>query len=641
LELNAGYLMMNDNYNDAISNLINSKDIYEKYLDREHATLSRVYLNLAIGYYNNSEYLNSIAYVQRALNSVSGLSCDSDYSSNPAIDKLSSSDIAFEILLRKAELLIYLSSFETDSVKLLTAALSTYVLASNWVDKKNAEITSESSRMLLGEKVSNMYEDAISAGYKLYKLTNDKKILNDILLLFEKSKAGTLLQAINNAKAKKFSGVPDSLTENESRLKKTIFEKNRLLKIETENNPEPGNEYAGSLKKEIFNLNYQLQNLIKLFEDEYIKYYKLKYSSNLDPLKSLRDNVLSNNKIVVEYYLGKNNIYVLVISNKNLNVYRLNRPFDLEDNIDKIRTAIISHNKEVYRQQSFELYSLLFAPFEKDLSSDNIIIIPDKALYYLPFEALTTEKSNETNINYKEIKYLVKKFKISYSFSCDLLNQTSTSIQKPSDCIASFAPVNFRKVNMKSIPFTKNEIMSIDNLFTQKGLCSDHFLYEEASEDNFKKLGPNKYGFIHLATHGLVDKENPEYSRIILPVKKGSNEDGYLYIGEVYNLNLKTDLITLSACETGLGKIVRGEGIISFARSFIYAGAANIIVSLWPVDDEATQILMIKFYSELINSKSKSGSLQFAKTDIINSSGQTGSDFSDPYYWSSFVLIGN
>jgi CHAT domain-containing protein len=145
---------------------------------------------------------------------------------------------------------------------------------------------------------------------------------------------------------------------------------------------------------------------------------------------------------------------------------------------------------------------------------------------------------------------------------------------------------------------------------------------------------------LHFATHGTVDEINPELSKIFLAQSQHeTQEDGCLFAGEIYNLSLNADLVTLSACETGLGKQMKGEGIIGLSRAFLYAGAKNLIVSLWSVADESTANFMIDFYEKTAQNNAQKGfseSLQTAKKNMIQHE-----KYSAPYYWAAFILIGN
>jgi CHAT domain-containing protein len=158
----------------------------------------------------------------------------------------------------------------------------------------------------------------------------------------------------------------------------------------------------------------------------------------------------------------------------------------------------------------------------------------------------------------------------------------------------------------------------------------------DATESLIKTTDLNKYSYLHLATHGVVDETEPELSRIYLQTSS-NQEDGNLFAGEIYNLKLNANLVTLSACQTGLGKISKGEGVIGLSRALIYAGAQHLIVSFWSVADESTALLMKNFYTEMLNSSTNDfqESLRVAKLKMISND-----KYSTPFYWAPFILIG-
>jgi CHAT domain-containing protein len=234
---------------------------------------------------------------------------------------------------------------------------------------------------------------------------------------------------------------------------------------------------------------------------------------------------------------------------------------------------------------------------------------------------------------FKDISYLINRFAISYEFSAGLFIQKNKSTSKSNgQTIFLCAPVEFSKEkNLNSLPGTEKEVNAIAGLFTSPKVAK----YADAHEGAVKSADLSSYSYLHFATHGIVDAQDPELSRIFLN-EKGS-EDGNLYSGEIYNLNMNAELVVLSACETGLGKISSGEGVIGLSRALTYAGARNLVVSFWPVADESTSDLMVDFYTQLKKNSSNhfSGSLRQAKLDMIK-----GGKFSSPYYWAPFVLIG-
>jgi CHAT domain-containing protein len=162
------------------------------------------------------------------------------------------------------------------------------------------------------------------------------------------------------------------------------------------------------------------------------------------------------------------------------------------------------------------------------------------------------------------------------------------------------------------------------------------YLGPDATETRLKAVGLERYRYVHLATHAVVDEEHPGMSRLLLQREEGSSEDGILHLGEVYNLRLNADLVVLSACDTGRGRIARGEGIIGLTRGFLYAGAKSLLVSLWPVGDAATADLVLEFYEELLAGRPRAEALRQAKLRTMG----RNPEYAQPYYWSSLVLVG-
>ena len=160
---------------------------------------------------------------------------------------------------------------------------------------------------------------------------------------------------------------------------------------------------------------------------------------------------------------------------------------------------------------------------------------------------------------------------------------------------------------------------------------------DEATEENLK-ANAEEYSIIHLATHFLINDSQPLYSKIVLAQRDKEKEDGYLQTYEVFNMNLNADLVVLSACNTGLGKLRKGEGVIGVSRAFLYAGVPSMLASLWSVDDQSTSIIMKNFYEHLQAGSNKRQALRRAKIEYLTSSEGVKKD---PFYWAPFVLIGD
>ena len=189
---------------------------------------------------------------------------------------------------------------------------------------------------------------------------------------------------------------------------------------------------------------------------------------------------------------------------------------------------------------------------------------------------------------------------------------------------------------LSRLPYSGLEIQNIAKLFPTAQ--ADIYIRREANEEKVKEKDRLRgYKYVHFATHGLINERKPDFSSIVLTQDDDRTEDGFLQAAEIFNLDMNADLVVLSACQTGLGKMVRGEGMIGLTRAFIYAGSRSVLVSLWSVSDVSTAKLMEKFYQNLIRGKQeKTEALRQAQLHMI-----ANEESSHPFYWAAFVLIGD
>ena len=303
--------------------------------------------------------------------------------------------------------------------------------------------------------------------------------------------------------------------------------------------------------------------------------------------------------------------------------------------------------------------------------------MPDGSLSIIPFEALLTSDYAGNIEDYKNYPFLVNRYNISYSYSANLVcktfpksNASPVGFTNMNDWLA-MAPVfdntqskgeiittralqeDLVKLKQDSLmttrsmftggyisplPGTATETQEIFNLYENKNMKAKILLHNDANEEFVKEGGLENYKVLHFATHGFINSERPDLSGILLAQDTTGGQDGILFSNEIYNLKLNADLVLLSACETGLGKNSEGEGIIGLTRALLYAGAKNIIVSLWQVADESTADLMVNFYEKILENQhnlSYSECLRLAKIKMIREG-----KFSHPLYWSPFILIG-
>jgi len=278
--------------------------------------------------------------------------------------------------------------------------------------------------------------------------------------------------------------------------------------------------------------------------------------------------------------------------------------------------------------------------------------VADDILNYLPFEVLLTERTVTNNKGtFQGLPFLVRKYPLSYIQSSAVLNTvlsyregTAGRKQSTKSLIAFGDPVYGMKDNLPGegtgkysrLEYSGKEVERIASFFRRDS--AEIYLGDQATEENVK-LNERlcKAGYLHFATHGFIDEAKPDLSALVLSQGNGSGEDGLLQANEIFNLKLNAGLVVLSACQTGLGKLIRGEGMVGLTRAFMYAGTPSVLVSLWSVSDNSTALLMGEFYKNLIRNKlSKTDALRKAQLALMSDQ-----QFAHPFYWAPFVLIGD
>jgi CHAT domain-containing protein len=306
-----------------------------------------------------------------------------------------------------------------------------------------------------------------------------------------------------------------------------------------------------------------------------------------------------------------------------------------------------------YRRRASHLYRRLLKPIEELFNrARKLIIIPDGILHYLPFESLIAGRAP-----------LAESHAISYSpsasvlallgreahpesrdrlellaygnpiFSSRQLSSKSKSGGERSDVVRSLYAE--RGVRFTPLPHTRREVEAIVSQYPRNSAKSALGL--EAAESRVKREPLTRYRRLHMATHGLIDERSPARSGLVFSLVGESEEDGVLQMSEIFNLRLDAEMVVLSACRTGLGRIVRGEGIVGLTRAFLYARALSVVVSLWDVQDSSTAEFMKRFYHYLRKGRKNSDALRLARLDMIHSDILA---YRHPYYWSAFVMVG-
>lgn len=513
----------------------------------------------------------------------------------------------------------------------LILGINTLMVADSLIDRLRQHATNESDKITLGAIANDVYADGVRITSLLSNVSmKNRKVYREKSFYFaEKSKSAVLLEAISDTDAKSFANIPQELLEEEKGLKSSIA----MISQKLAQKPEEQEEKY--LRETIFNLNRSYRDFTKHLESQYPEYFNLKFNSASPSIAQLQ-NIIPTNTALISYFIDEKNnrLYIYTLTKKNFKITDTTLPIEYDKYITGLRNGLYFMEPVAFIRAARNLYKLLIPKIPKNIN--DLVIIPTGRMGIIPFETLLT-KETKGNTDFKQLPYLLNRFSVRYEFSAGLVlqkkkDQGNTKVSSVMLC----APVSFpKKDNLYDLPGTESEVNTIANLFKDKNIGNQIFLKEKASEAEIKSGSLKKYSLIHFATHGIVDENNPELSRIYLQ-SNSESEDGNLFAGEIYNLELNAELVALSACQTGLGKISKGEGVIGLSRALVYAGAKSIIVSFWSVADESTAELMTDFYKQLLENPASNYSrdLRQAKLNLLKG------NYAAPYYWAPFILIG-
>ena len=523
-----------------------------------------------------------------------------------------------------------------------------YEHASRLLDRMRAGYRAEGSKFLLAASATEVYDEALQTELELRRLTGKELYVENAFRYAEKNKAGVLRDALNEAEARSFAGIPGGLLEKERQLRIELAAADRnLTEAQLEKGAEGGR--LPDLREKQFTLKREYEALQKRFEKEYPAYYDLKYRFETVGTRELREEALDEGTVLVEYFLGREQVFIFTITAQDLEVASVAREASLEAELEELRRAISAQDFGSYARSAHQLYRLLLAPVEGRIAGKDLVIVPEGPLSIVPFEALLAREVSPDS-DPRELPYVLRDHAVSYAYSATVLLQgLRRKRERPTDALLAMAP-GFAEGGPRladaprPLPASRKEVTDVRGLITkQQGFFSGWlrersrvYVGRDATEGRLKSEGLERYRYVHLATHGIVDEEHPGLSRLLLMPEAPSGEDGVLHLGEIYNLRLNADLVVLSACDTGRGRIARGEGIIGLTRGFLYAGAQSLLVSLWPVSDAAASELVVDFYAELLAGRPKARALREAKLRAMG----RNPEYAKPYYWSSLVLVG-
>jgi len=474
----------------------------------------------------------------------------------------------------------------------------------------------EESKLIFFNSINQNLYLGIKASKKLYDLTNNTKYLEQALSFFEAEKSFLLKQKYKTDLLKE-NLIPEDLILKEDSLIKEI---SRLQnKLYLQNNTLP--DELCKANSRIFNLNMELSDLNHQISDNYPRYETLKTKNKELFIKDIRKKTTPN-EILIEYFQYRDEVYSIGIGQANYS-FKENKIDNLTEKINAYEEAIQNSDIKKYTELAFEFYSSLVKDHLYSDSISHLTIIPSKSISFLSFDTFLTTKAS--NLEYNHLDYLILEKSVCYKNSIENPNKNQVQAK---EAYLGICP-DFSNTNKNNLSGAYNEVKAISSQYGGIILSK-----EEITKQNLLAELPN-YQIIHFATHTNINTIAPQYSSLHL--MSDSTKENKLFAYEIQSSKLNADLVILSACSSGMGKLKNGEGLGSIGRYFNYAGAKSVILGLWDLPDFSTAKIVEYFFSK-IDVLNKAEALKSAKLKYLESADEYTSN---PIYWAGLILIGD
>lgn len=514
---------------------------------------------------------------------------------------------------------------------------------------------------------NKVFDINIAVARRLYDHRQDPRYLAAAFQFADKSRAVSLGESTRRVEAKQFAGISADILEEEARLNSQVaLCERQTFDALQEHNTEKVRYYRDTL---LFGLKRAQQQFALRLERDYPRYYQLSRTQPDIDVEALRAR-LDEHTALIEYSINEEEKTLSIFyleKDKGLRLIVVPWQEDAGKNIRELNNLIQAvwlqraDKRARFVALSHSLYLQLIQPVGELLAGKSrLVIVAESDLHYLPFELLVEKPALQS---FDQLPYLLRRFDISYQHSAYFYLNALKKRQKTADIptsLLAFAPVfgdtdappiaalsnqNLRDTTLHAFTYdgkftplyySAREVTAIAELFGENR--SHVLLYEAANEETLKAELRRPRQIVHLASHSFANMEYPKFSGIGCAQPKkatSSGEDGILYTNEIYNLDIPADLVVLSSCESGAGRLNDGDGVLGLNRAFSYAGVPNIIYSLWKVNDKATSELMVAFYKEILAGKPYAAALRAAKLKMLQNPATAS-----PNFWSGFLLMG-
>lgn len=572
----------------------------------------------------------ALAYFQRALEII--IIPLRGKGQNPSVDMLRAETGVLRALYGKAK------AYQMQGN--LDLALSCYELIPIVEAKLRATHFYESSSLLALKESRTRFEEAISIAWQLFERSNgNPQYAERAFRLTELSRGMLLLQSLMQAQ----QFLPDNIKNKDYDIKVQIAWLEHEIALEKEKGDQRNQEVIARWEQQLFELKLERQKLLEAFPA-----YAHPDSMVLQVLAAKEvSQWLRKDQALLSYFLADSSAYIFSFDPAgNIRWHKTDLPSDfrtLTRNLIQYMWDGKEAGKDLFLHNASRLYGWLLEKECTRLGSGitSLVLIPDDVLMMLPFEVLLTQAPSPDRPNWRDQPWLIWQYNVSYAFSATLLkaqmeisNEHLIAPSKPAEVFGGFAPV-YAQAGEYPLQNTSGMVKT-----ARKMLGGDAWTKESNQEELFKKTA-NQYRILLLAMHGISNPEQPELSRLLFgdPGPDSLVNNNILYASELQIMQLQADLVVLSACHSGSGKLEVGEGVYSLARAFAAAKVPSTVMSLWLLQENAAPALVEAFFKYLKEGKSKDEALRLAKREFLWNDERF--EMTHPFYWAGLVAAGD
>ena len=512
--------------------------------------------------------------------------------------------------------------------------------------------------------VHDRYEAYIDCLMRKHKQQPERGFELQAFEASEIARARSLTELLRDTQTRIVAGADPQLTEQEKLLRHAI--RTRVDQTITLLAGDYKKDELSEIEKSLTHLREQHKHVVQKLQKQNPRYDQIKEVTSYS-LKQIQDLIIEDDQtMLLEYFLGRNESYLWAITRNDAKVFELPKADVITEAVKNVYELLaIEPNDDTDKRLNkaiAELSKLVLAPVANQLNVRRIIVVADGALNFIPFQLLPLDSRNQTPLvaNHEVVnapsasvlaqlrqerqqrprrtKILAafgdpvfasnyQQFKNSGSSELLATSKTQRGIEVKSDEVDP--------ASLQSLIYSKFELNNLSNLVGSQSTIARGF---DASRVVLENFDFSKYAILHFATHGLLNQKKPEKSGFFLSMldADGKPQNGFITIEDVYSLHVPVDLVVLSACSTGLGKDVRGEGLIGLTRGFMHAGASSVVASLWKVDDEATAELMKNFYANMLQKNMAPAEALRAAQNTVRQNPL----WQSPHFWAGFTLQG-